>query len=169
MPVAFPKIDKHMKNIVILLAVAFILNACSSVQVYSDGELKNKTGLKYYTVKPYLLVELKSEKDNTIKTTIVYLPDMANPQFLRITPGIGSNELKMTFTNGSLSSYGLASGSEIPETINSLAALISKSSDAVKQFAGEIPVKQIPSEEPFLLYEIVITKERTVLKKVEIK
>jgi hypothetical protein len=159
-----------MKKIILLLFALTVLYSCSSVQIYSDGELKNKTGLKYYPVKPYLLVELKSEKDNTIKTTIVYLPDMANPQFLRITPGIGSNELKMTFTNGSLASYGLASESHIPETINSMASLISKSSDAFKQFAGpESTLKQEPGEVNFILYEIIITREGTMLREVGIQ
>ena len=158
-----------MKKYILILIALTMLNSCSSVQIYSDGELKKKTGLKYYPVKPYLIVELKSNKDQTIKTSVIYLPDMASPQYLRVTPGIGANELKMSFVNGSLTSYGLTSESEIPETISSLAALISKSADVVKQLAGEIPVKQTSGDENFLLYEIDVRVDGTVLRKVEIK
>jgi len=155
---------------ILLIVISLLSHGCSSVQIYSDGDLKNKTGLKYYPVKPYLLVELKSEKDMTVKTSVVYLPDMANPQYLRVTSGIGSNELKLTFKNGSLESYGLASESEIPETINSLASLISKSSDAVKQFAGpEGSVKFPTGEVNFVLYEIEITVDGTALKEVKVQ
>lgn len=158
-----------MKKYILFLISLTILYSCSSVQIYSDGELKKKTGLKYYPVKPYLLVELKSNKDMTIKTSIIYLPDLLSPQYLKVTPGIGANELKMSFANGSLTSYGLTSESEIPETISSLATLINKTADVAKQFAGEMPVKQPSGDENFLLYEIDIKAEGTVLRKVIIE
>src|ERR1035437_6291460 len=113
-----------------------LLSGCASVRIYSRPDLTGETGVKFYSVKPYLLVELKGEKNNTVKTSEVYLPDLANPQYLAVKPGLGSNELKLSFTNGSLSSYGVLSESQITETLNALAGLASKSGYAVNQFSS---------------------------------
>jgi hypothetical protein len=114
-------------------------------------------------------MELKSEKDMTVKTSIVYLPDINNPQYLKVKPGIGSSELKMAFTNGILNSYGQTTGSEIPEIITSLSNLIAKGADAVKQLGmTSIPGQPEIVEENFILYEIVFSKEGASLKKVKI-
>jgi hypothetical protein len=149
-----------------LLLLCF-LSGCASVRIYSRPDLTGQTGLKFYTVKPYLLVELNGEKDNLVRTSVVYLPDLANPQYLAIKPGLGSNELKLGFTNGSLSSYGVLSESQVTETINALAALASKSGYAVNQFSqpgtGE---KIVSSDTPFRLYEIIIEAGGTSLKEV---
>ena len=145
----------------------FMLTGCASVSFYSKPDLTGKTGLRFYTVKPYLLVEFHAEKDNTVKTSVVYLPDLVNPQYIILKPGIGSNELKLAFTNSSLNSYGLISDTHIPETINSLAGLLSKSSDAVTQLVkSERTEIQPVSSENFKLYEIVFGIAGTTLKEV---
>jgi hypothetical protein len=158
---------KRPTILVIITITLTLVNGCASVQIYSSNDLKSKTGLKFYSVKPYLLVELKSEKDMTVKTTVVYLPDLANPQYLKVKPGVGSNELKMAFSNGTLNSYGLTTETNVAETINSLAGLIGKSSDAIKQFETQgFQGKLTVGEANFELYEIIITEEGTRLKKV---
>ena len=158
---------KNSINLVTIVLALTLLSGCASVQIYSGNDLKNKTGLKFYSVKPYLLVEMKSEKDQTIKTTIVYLPDLANPLYLNVKPGIGSNELKLAFTNGILNSYGLTSDGNIPETINSLAALISKGSDAVVPFTSQGGIGKVAGGEVnFELFEINISPEGTRLRRV---
>jgi hypothetical protein len=159
-----------MKKSIYLGTIALALSllyGCASVQIYSGNDLKNKTGLKFFPVKPYLLVELKSEKDQTIKTTIVYLPDLANPQYLKVKPGVGSNELKMAFSNGILNSYGLTSETNVAETINSIAGLIGKSSDAIVPFtkSGGQGI-EAAGEVNFELYEIIITVDGTRMKRV---
>jgi len=145
-----------------------LLSGCASVKIYSRPDLTGETGLKFYTAKPYLLVEPNGEKDNVVKTSVVYLPDMANPQYLVMKPGLGKNELKLGLTNGSLSSYGVLSESQIAETINALAALASKSGYAVNAFgqAGNMGVNPVPAEEKFKLYEIIIETGVTRLKEV---
>jgi hypothetical protein len=69
-----------------LIAVVFTgliaFSGCASVKFYSDPGLRKETGLRYYTLKPYLLVEYQAEKDNTVKTSVVYLPDLENPSIL---------------------------------------------------------------------------------------
>ena len=150
--------------------IIFALSGCASVQIYSENNLKSRTGLRFYNSKPFLLVELKSAKDMTVKTSVIYLPDLANPQYLKVKPGLGANELKMAFSNGVLSSYGITASSEIPELITSLASLISKGSDAAKQIAAlNAQGVTVEKEEAFILYEIVFTTEGVVLKKVGIE
>ncbi|MCX6327568.1 MAG: hypothetical protein NT144_13105 [Bacteroidia bacterium] len=153
----------------VLTLLVCLLSGCASVKIYSRSDLTGETGLKFYTVKPYLLVETNAEKDNLVKTTVVYLPDLANPQYLVLKPGIGSNELKLGFTNGSLSSYGVLTESQISETINSLAALASKWTWAANQLGQPgISPKQSSSDTNFKLFEIIIGAGETVLKEVTI-
>ena len=161
-----------MKRIPIIAAVvvAFLFSAgCATVKVYSDAGLKNETGLRYYTLKPYLLVEYQADKDNIVKTTVIYLPDMTSPQFMKIKPGIGSSELKMTFGNSALESYGVVTDSKLPETMAAFADILSKSAYAAQNFSGSRPEIQ-PDEEqstPFRLFEIIFNASGTSLREVE--
>ena len=111
----------------LIMTLSLMMAGCATVKVYSDAELKNETGLRYYTLRPYLLVEYQAEKDNTVKTTVVYLPDLSNPQYMLLKPGIGSSELKMNFNNGALESYGVVTDSQLPESMEAFAAILSKS------------------------------------------
>ena len=69
---------KKLTILVVVTVAGILLTGCATVKVYSDAELKNETGLRFYTLKPYLLVEYMAEKDNTVKTSVVYLPDLAS-------------------------------------------------------------------------------------------
>lgn len=161
-----------MKRVISLIISGILIcfiSGCASVKIYSGSDLTKKTGLRFYTVKPYLLVELKAEKDNTVKTSVIYLPDLGAPQYIIFKPGIGSNELKLAFTNGSLNSYGLMTESQIPETINALAGLLSKSAGVAGQLAQQANrIEQVSTEPDFKLYEIVIGAEGTSLREVTI-
>ena len=160
---------KRTITLLIITVIIIFLSGCASVQIYSKSDLKDRTGLRFYNPKPYLLVEMKSEKDMTVKTSVIYLPDLTNPQYLKVKPGFGSNELKMAFTNGILNSYGLTNSSDIPAVVNSLAGLISKGSEAVKQISTlSVPSQPGQEENNFVFYEIVFTTEGTVLKKIKI-
>ena len=46
-----------------ILVACIPFSGCATVKVYSDAGLKNETGLRFYTLKPYLLVEYLAEKD----------------------------------------------------------------------------------------------------------
>ena len=154
-------------SLIILVVGLVLFSGCASVKFYSDADLKKKTGLRYYTLKPYLLVEYKAEKDNTVVTSVVFLPDLANPQYVKVTSGLGSNKLDMTFENSGLTSYGLESSSEIPETMEAVAAMLSKSAYAAQTFTGEIDKEdEDRSEIDFKLYEIIQEPEGTKLKEV---
>lgn len=158
---------KRATPLFIFPLIMCFIGGCASVNFYTSPDLTGKTGLKYYNVKPYLLVEPNATKDNSVKTSVVYLPDMANPGYIAIKPGFGSSELKVTLTNGSLSSVGLLNDSKIPESMDAIAALLSKSGYAVSQFSQPGPPSQSIDQPAFRLYEIVVGKEETTLKEVK--
>jgi len=160
-----------MKKLIVIAAVvvAFLLaSGCATVKIYSDAGLKDETGLRYYTLKPYLLVEYLAEKDNRVKTTVVYLPDMSHPQYMKLKPGIGASELKMTFSNSALESYGVVTDSQLPESMAAFADILSKSAYAAQTFSGTAPRSTSDGDQvsPFRLYEILFTPEGTVLREV---
>jgi hypothetical protein len=173
-----------MKTIKIsLLGCIFLLSSCSTVQFYSDSNLSKKTGLKVYSAKPYLLVEYAKKdaaKDNKKgktpnedtpgnMTSIIYLPDIGKPQYIKLKAGLGSSDLQVALTDGMVTSYGLKSDSKIPETITSiggiltgLKALIAKSDSLAAEKSN---LKEV--EKPiFDLYEILMDDNGTSLKKV---
>jgi len=156
-------------HVLAVLAVASILfTGCATVKIYSDAGLTTETGLRYYTLRPYLLVEYMAEKDNTVKTSVVFLPDLSSPQFIKLKPGIGSSELKMTFSNSTLESYGVAPDSQLPPSMAAFADILSKSAYAAQTFSGARPDKAPDQQNsiPFRLFEIVFTASVTTLKEV---
>lgn len=158
------------KTVFASLVVAFVLfSGCATVKVYSDEGLKNETGLRFYTLKPYLLVEYLAEKDNTVKSTVVYLPDLFDPQYMVLKSGIGSSELKMSFTNSALESYGVVTDSNIPESMEAFAAMLSKTAYAAQAMNSVNPSVEDNSAEPglsFRLFEIIPGQSGTTLREV---
>lgn len=155
-------------TVVLLVAACYMIAGCATVKVYSDAGLKNETGLRYFTLKPYLLVEYNAEKDNTVRTTVIYLPDLSSPQYMFLKPGIGSSELKMSFKNSALDSYGVATDSKLPESMEAFAAMLSKTAYATQALTG--PGSQgTRNSEPgtaFRLFEIIPSSTGTILKEV---
>jgi len=158
------------KTITELVICLFILAfaGCAPVQIYSNNSLTSRTGLKYYTVKPFLHVEREAGSNRIVKATVVYLPDLANPQYMVIHDGLNSRKISLKFTDGAINTFGYTSTSKVPESVDALAAMVTKSTDAItelKSFAGLQPAKA-PSN-TVELYEIVFGPEKTTLRKVE--
>ena len=147
-----------------LLMIVF--SGCAPVQIYSDKELKQKSGLKYYTVKPFLHIEREAETGRIVKAVIVYLPDLAHPQYMVIHDGLGSKKVNLKFTDGSINTFGYSSVGKTGEAVDALAALISKSTDAINEIKGIQPVKAPGNIVE--LYEIVFEEKNTTLHKVEV-
>ena len=103
-----------------------------------------------------------------MKTSVVYLPDIASPQFMKLKPGIGSSELKMTFSNSALESYGVVTDSQLPESMAAFADILSKSAYAAQNFTGARQDTEPGQQQavPFRLFEIIITSTGTELKEV---
>lgn len=152
-------------KLLMMLAGICIIQGCATIKFYSDPGLKNETGLRYYTVKPYLLVELKAEKDK-IKSTVIYLPDLANPQYVVAKTGMGKTDLKLAFTNSAIVSYGAVSQSMVSETLESVASMLSKSAYAAKEFIPKDVSEITDSDTYFRLFEIIPGTDGTKLKEI---
>lgn len=155
----------------VFLAIAGLmtlaLTGCAPVNFYSDPGLTQKTGLKYYAVRPYLQVE-RDQAGTVTKASVIYLPDIAHPQYIAIKDGLGSRKLDIKLTDGSITTLGISSESQLPESIEALAALVDKSAEAAKDLA----LKGIPSAAQNTvteLYEIIMEEGGTSVRKIEIK
>ena len=162
-----------MKNALIkLVSGVFILafTGCSSVKFYSNSELTQKSGLKYYTVKPYLQVERETVNNSIVKATILYLPDLENPQYIAMKDGIGSRKLDLKLTDGTINTFGLESDPKIAETIAALTGLVSKTATAITDLSilKGIPGAAAPTTITEL-YDIIMTNGLTSVKKIEVK
>jgi len=146
-----------------------MLTSCSPVKFYSDSELSKESGLKYYTAKPYMQVE-KDINNNVVKSTVIYLPDLSEPAYLVVKDGLGSGKVDVKLTDGTISTLGITTDPKIDETIESLAALISKTASAVTDLSSLKGLPQVTAAPVVTeLYEILITHEGTSLRKVEME
>ena len=150
----------------VAILAASLLSSCATVKFYSDGELKKETGLRVYSPKPFLLVEYDATKTVNLKTSIVYLPDFSDPQYIRIRPGIGSANLKLELTNGMLTAYGLTTDTKIPETLGKVTDLLTKSTSAVTDAIRSKTFPE-PGQPAFELYQIILSGGQAKLVRVQ--
>jgi len=162
-----------MKNAVLKVVTGiFILffTGCSSVQFYSNPELTKKSGLKYYSVKPYLQVDRDVTNNSIVKVTILYLPDLENPQYISMKNGLGSKSFDLKLAEGSINTFGLDSDLEIPESVEALATLVSKTASSITDLSV---LKAAPGAAAPVtiseLYDIIITNGFTSVRKIEVK
>ena len=154
---------------VFVSAMVFVFNGCAPVQIYSNKSLTEKSGLKFYTVKPFLHVERDAETNRIVKATVLYLPDLANPQYMRIREGVNSKKVNLKFTNGSIDTFGYTSTGKIGESVDALAAMISKGTDALTDLNALKSLQAVKaSSNTVELYEIIFGADKTTLREVTI-
>ena len=161
-----------MKNSILTALICLagiLLTRCAPVSFYSDSALTEKAGLKYYTKKPYLLVERNPESNQINNAMVIYLPDLANPQYMVINGGLGSRKVELELSEASLKTFGSTSDTEIDETATALAGLISKGAGTITDLATlRNPPGVIAPVVIVELYEILISVTGTTVRKVEI-
>ncbi len=162
-----------MKNAFLILVTGIFILAfigCSPVKFYSNAELTKQSGFKYYPVKPYLQVERELASNNVVKATILYLPDLENPQYIAIKDGLGSKKLDLKLTDGTITTLGLETDPLIAETLTAVANVVSKAASAVTDLSA---LKGLPPTAGSTiiteLYDIVMTNGITSVKRIEVK
>lgn len=154
---------------VLVSTFLLVFIGCAPVQFYSNKALTEKTGLKYYTVKPYLHVERDAETNRIVKATVIYLPDLANPQYMRIREGVNSKKVNLKFSNGSIDTFGYSSTGKVGESVDALAAMITKGTDALTELNALKSLQAVKaSSNTVELYEINFGADRTTLREVTI-
>lgn len=152
-----------------LTCLLFLSAGCAPVKIYSDPLLTKNTGFKYYTVKPYIQVEKDAQTGSIVKATVLYMPDLSNPQYISVNGGLGSKKLDVDLNNGTVEKFGVTSDSKIPDTIESLAAAVSKSADAIKDLSNLKGLPQAGASTITELYEVIMDSEGTSMRKIEFK
>ncbi len=122
-----------------------VLNGCGGVHFYSDNDLKVRTGLRYYTAKPYVLVARVGGNTKPVEVSIVYLPDLAKPQYAKHVKGFGKNNFKFVMENSILTDVGIDTDQNLSDVVNAIATVF-KTMKA-KDFKEAPPIS-------FELYEI---------------
>jgi hypothetical protein len=146
-----------------------LVTGCAPVQFYSNKGLTEKTGLKYYAVKPFLSVEREPKSGKIVKTSIIYLPDLANPQYMVLREGINSRKLNLKFKDGTITDFGYSSTGKVGESVEALGSLISKGADALTAINALRDLQAAtPNSNSVELYEIVFGPDRTTLKEVTV-
>jgi hypothetical protein len=162
-----------MKHAILKTAICVALTAlagCTPVKFYSGSGLTESSGLKYYTVKPYLMVEKEAVSNNVVKLSVIYLPDLENPQYMVVKDGLGSRKIDLKLTDGAINSLGIATDPKIAESIDALSALISKSTAAIDGLAS-LKGLPLPAGVSIVteLYEVTMSNGITSVKKIEIR
>jgi hypothetical protein len=142
-----------------LLIATMTLAGCARVAFYSvdtdaNGKQPNvskfteetETGVKYYNPKPYLLVARTGAKDKPVEISVIYLPDLAHPNYAKGWTGLGTTNLQLSLTNGVITSVGQQVDSKIPEFITSLASLGTAIGGLVPKPAGAVAVTASPQQ-----------------------
>jgi hypothetical protein len=161
-----------MRKLILLsvfpICIIALLTGCNSVKFYSDPALKVKTGLRVYAAKPYLFVERNSADGNIAKATVIYMPDLSNPQYIKCKPGLGIVKVNLKFKDGYLESYGFDSDTQVPETLKAVGSLISDTAGAITDMKSlKDSLTSAVSSYQIELYEIIIGPGGTSLKRVE--
>jgi hypothetical protein len=119
--------------VIISLGAVIFFSSCAQVTFHpglpgalQQPDLSARTGLKYYSAKPYILVSYTGAKDSPVKIDLISLPDLEHPVYAVFHPGWGQHIFSLAVgTNGTLSSYGQTADSKGPETISALGGLLS--------------------------------------------
>lgn len=158
------------KNLIIVALCSIALGSCTPVKFYSDPELTKPTGLKLYTAKPFLLAEHEAESGRLIKSTVIYLPDLSNPQYMAVKNAPGASKTDLKLNDGILTSFGFEYEQMLPESIEAVSALLSKTAGAVEDLNGlKGPDGLRATANTVQLYEVVIEPGRTWLREIAVK
>jgi len=107
----------------LVIAIELSIQGCARLAFYSDENLKNETGVKIFTQKPYLLVANTGVKDKPVDISVQYISDLSKPIYVKPVSGISSAELTEQIANGTLTQFGQKTDTKIPELITALAGL----------------------------------------------
>lgn len=127
----------RLRSIGLASVACMTLASCSSVEFYKDQALTQKTGLKFYSSKPYLLVTRTGAKDKPIDVAIQYLPNADDPTYAKFIPGLGSHKFEVALNNGMLASYGQEGDTKTAETLTAIAGIMTARAQIISAKAEE--------------------------------
>ena len=130
----------------VLVSAALSATGCARLQVYEDEAMTKETGFKFYVSKPYVLISMTGP--NTLATSVVHLPDLSKPYWVKLNPGLfGNSNLKMDFENGSMKAFGQDVTSNVTGLLDSIGGLRKALAEAGAGSNAQVPPV-------FTLYEL---------------
>jgi hypothetical protein len=155
------------KSTLLIIINSVLLSCCTPVRFYSDADLTKKTGLKFYPVRPFMQIERETETGRIVKATLLYLPDLSNPQYMAIKSGPGAAKADLKLADGILTNFGFEYEQILPESLESLATLVSKTAAAAEDISGMKANPALKSAPNIVeLYEVIMTGEKTTFREV---
>lgn len=113
------------------LLLFVVVAGCAGADVYTDKELKHKTGLPFYMAKPYLLVT-RTGSNASVNVDVIYLPDLEHPLYAAQRVGIGKAKLTVKMTDGKLTEFVADADSKAAEFTGALTAGLKSIAEALK-------------------------------------
>jgi hypothetical protein len=112
-------------------ATLIFLSGCASVEIARiTKDNPYKEGIRFYRPHPYLLITKAKQAEN-LECKIVYLPNTNEEYVVRVKPGFGSAEAKVTLEDGwNLTQFGETRESKSAE----MAAALTSSLSGLKEF-----------------------------------
>lgn len=123
-----------LRVLAVLMAATTLCAACASIAFYDNEEMTGReVGLRVYTMRPYVMVSRTKAKDAPLRIEVVSLPDLANPRFVRVRPGIiGNSKLSLALSNGAITNIGMDSDSGVAGLLTAYGGLTSALAGAEK-------------------------------------
>jgi anaerobic glycerol-3-phosphate dehydrogenase len=88
---------------------------------------------------------------------------------MRIRDGVNSKKVNLKFSNGSIDTFGYSSTGKVGESVDALAAMITKGTDALTELNTLKSLQSVKASSSTVeLYEIVFGADKTTLKEVTI-
>jgi hypothetical protein len=144
------------------VAVLALTAGCARFAIYDNPrQAGEESGIRFYAAKPYILVTENADPEKP-DVTVVYLPDLANPQFAQPRTGVGMAKLTMEFSNSILTKFGQETDTKIPELLDSVGSLTKMLADLRRAGPRDLSGAARPAEK-FQLYEIAVVDGRTQL------
>ena len=95
-----------------------LLCACAQTRVYRDERVSQQTGVRFYDPKPYLAVKRDAICPQKVQASLLLLPDLEHPRYVREKAGAGTSSYKLTLVGGMLAEFTQGLDSKIAENLN---------------------------------------------------
>src|SRR5688500_14825571 len=148
----------------VIAAISLVaLAGCARLQFYKTEDLRgNETGIKFYTLKPYLLVARTGNKEKPVEVSVIFLPDLKNPLYASPRSGFGSSNLTLSLANGVITAMGQQTDTKVPELLSSFGGL-AESLAAAKKTRREADLLQ----QAGLEFDTVVAELRRIVTGLE--
>ena len=154
-----------IRNIALGLMVCSALAGCGHISAHRKEDLSDaEVGIKYYAPKPYILVARTGAKDAPVSVEQIYLPDLANPYYAKMSAGIGSSKLSMGFANGVLTTIGQDTDPGVSGLVTALAGVPGSLATAAKTRAETAALEAQASDEDIAKASALVGSAATTIK-----